>query len=165
MRRKRVADLLTVAQLGYAHWFFGNLYEAVVRVPDRLAGDYTPGAEDRRLASVLAVGSPVRYYLPGIPAVLGATLAALVAGWTSRADRPWLGATALSTLAGIAATGYLVVAVNRKLFVAGQALTQAEQDRLLRIWYRLNVVRLVSTGCAWLMAGRLASRLRSPRAR
>ena len=24
---KRVAPLLTIAQLGYAHWFFGNLYD------------------------------------------------------------------------------------------------------------------------------------------
>ena len=37
-----VANVLTIAQVGYAHWFFGNLYEAVVRVPDRLAMEYDP---------------------------------------------------------------------------------------------------------------------------
>ncbi len=36
-RDKRVATLLTIIQLGYAHWFFVNLYEAVVTVPDHLA--------------------------------------------------------------------------------------------------------------------------------
>lgn len=46
-RPKRVAALLTIAQLGYAQWFFGNLYEAVVRVPDRLAKAYVPSAEDQ----------------------------------------------------------------------------------------------------------------------
>lgn len=71
-----------------------------------------------------------------------------------------LSATALSALAGIVVTAYLVRAVNRKLFVAGQALTQADQDRLLRTWYRLNVLRLLTTGGAWLIAERLASRLR-----
>jgi hypothetical protein len=97
-QQKRVATLLTIAQLGYAHWFFGNLYEAVVRVPDRLAKDYAPGVADRRLAFVRSAGSPVRYYRPGVPVVLGATPSALVAGWTSRHDRPWLGATAVSAL-------------------------------------------------------------------
>jgi hypothetical protein len=37
---QRVCTLLSIAQLGYAHWFFGNLYEAVVRAPDRVAKDY-----------------------------------------------------------------------------------------------------------------------------
>src|SRR5438309_2322790 len=97
-QQQRVVTLLTIAQLGYAHWFFGNLYEAVVRVPDRLAKDYEPGGEDRRLASVLSVGSPVWYYLPGVPVVIGATLSALAAGWASRNDRPWLGVTTLSAL-------------------------------------------------------------------
>jgi hypothetical protein len=56
-QQKRVAALLTLCQLGYAHWFFGNLYEAVVRIPDRLAMDYKLGVEDRRLASVLSAGT------------------------------------------------------------------------------------------------------------
>ena len=162
-QQKRVATLLSIAQLGYAHWFFGNLYEAVVRVPDRLAKDYAPGVADRRLAFALSAGSPVRYYLPGVPVVIGATLSALVAGWTSRHDRPWLGAAAVSALSGVGATAYLVRAVNLKLFVAGQALTPADQDRLLRIWYRVNVVRLLTTGSAWLIAARLASHLGSLR--
>jgi hypothetical protein len=72
--RKRVATLLTIAQLGYAHWFFGNLYEAVAKVPDRLVKDYELDGNDRRLASVLSSGSPVRYYLPALPVVIGGTL-------------------------------------------------------------------------------------------
>jgi hypothetical protein len=58
-RDRRVATLLTIARLGYAHWFFGNLYEAVVRVPDRLAKADELGLDDRRLATVLSPGSPV----------------------------------------------------------------------------------------------------------
>jgi hypothetical protein len=51
-QQKRVATLLAIAQLGYAHWFFGNLYEAMVRIPERIANDYEPGEDDRRLATV-----------------------------------------------------------------------------------------------------------------
>ena len=32
-RRRATGSLLTIAQLGHAHWFFGNLYEATVKVP------------------------------------------------------------------------------------------------------------------------------------
>jgi hypothetical protein len=161
-QQKRVATMLTIAQLGYAHWFFGNLYEAVVRVPDRVAKDCEPGRGDRRLASVRSSGSPVRYYLPGVPVVIGATLCAVLAGWRWRNHRPWLASLAVSAFSGVVATAWLVRTVNLKLFIAGQPLTPADQDRLLRIWYRVNVLRLLTTGSAWLIAARLASRLCSP---
>jgi hypothetical protein len=120
-QQKRIATLLAIAQLGYAHWFFGNLYEAVVRIPERLANDYEPGKDDRRLATVFSSGSPVRYYLPGIPVLIGATLSAVLAGWRRRNDRPWLAVLAMSTLSGFIATIRLVRTVNLKLFIAGQA--------------------------------------------
>jgi Domain of unknown function (DUF1772) len=132
---------LTIAQLGYAHWFFGNVYEAVVRVPDRLA-------KDQRMTSLFSAGSPVRYYLPGVPFLLGGTLQALVTGWRAPRDRPWLAAAAACALFGVAATAYLVRAVNPRLLVAGRVLTPSDQDRLLKTWYRVNLVRLVAAGSA-----------------
>jgi hypothetical protein len=74
---------------------------------------------------------------------------------------PWLGATALSAFSGVVATAYLVRVVNLKLFVAGQTVPPAEHDRLLQIWYRVNLVRLLSTAAAWLLAERTVSRLRA----
>jgi hypothetical protein len=158
-RRQRAATLLAAAQLGYAHWFFGNLYEAVVRIPHRLSLSDGLGGQDQRLRSLLEPGSPVRYFLPGVPVVIGATLGAVVLGWTSRDERPWLCAAGLSTMAGVAATGYLVRMVNLRLFVTGEAVSPTERERLLRTWYRLNAARLVTTGIAWLVAERLRSRL------
>lgn len=160
-QQQRLATFLTIAQLGYAHWLFGNLYEAVVKVPERIAKDYEPGEEDRRLASVVGPGSPLRYYLPGIPIVIGATVCAVLAGWSRRDERPWFASLAATALSGIVATAWLARTVNVKLFIAGQALTPAKQDRLLRIWYRVNVFRLLTTSGAWLIAARLSSRLRS----
>jgi hypothetical protein len=158
-RRRRAAGLLAIAQLGDAHWFFGNLYEAVVRIPHRLSMTDRPGGQDQRLRSLLEPGSPVRYFLPGVPVVLAATLGATVLGWRSRAERAWLCAAALSTISGAAATGYLVRVVNLRRFVAGEPISAAEREQLLRIWYRVNVARLVTTGVAWLIAERLRSRL------
>lgn len=80
----RVGELarLTVAQVGQAHWFFGNLYEAVAKIP---------------------------------------------------------------------------------VFFTAQPLAAAEQEELLRRWYRLNSIRLVASGVAWLAAQRVSCTSRHDR--
>ncbi|HZP47499.1 MAG TPA: hypothetical protein VFB07_03110 [Vicinamibacterales bacterium] len=144
-----VLTFLRLARVGYAQWLFGNAYEAVVRVPERLAAEPLP--------SVFSSGSPVRYYLPAMPLVAGATVAALVSGWSLRDRRPWLAATAAGALSAAVATAYAVRAVNLKLFVAGGDGAVADRDRLLRRWHRVNAVRMAAVGFAWLAAARAAS--------
>jgi hypothetical protein len=151
--------LVTVAQLGQAQWFFGNLYEAVVHVPERIAAE--PGSDLRSerqgLATVLRPGSPVRYFLPSAPVALAASLAALIAGWDEPRDRVWLGASAAGTAAGAVLTAYVVRQINFKLFFAAQPLEEAERQDLLRRWRRLNKLRLAASGVAWLAAQRVAA--------
>jgi hypothetical protein len=159
-QKTRMIRLLKIAKLAYAHWFFGNLYEAVARIPDHLSDKYEEGERDDRLPTIASQGSPVRYYVPGVPIVIGATLSALLAGWESRRDRPWLAAVAFNALTGLAVTVYLVPAVNLRLFVRGQPLTSADQQRLLKKWYRLNAVRLLAVGAAWLIAARILQQAR-----
>lgn len=160
-RRRVTAALLTLAQLGYAQWFFGNLYEAVVKIPDLMvAGDGT-SAVDRRSASLSRPGSPVPYYIPGAAVTVAATLGALGAGWDRPGDRRWLVTAAAGTLSGVAITAYLVRAVNLKLFFSRQPPAPADQETLLCTWYRLNRLRLVAVGGAWLAARRAASRQRA----
>jgi len=64
-RRELLTDrLLGVAEFSHAHWFFGNLYEALVKIPDRLAAsDASPGLP----RTPLGAGSPGRYYAPIAP--------------------------------------------------------------------------------------------------
>ncbi|OZM72534.1 DUF1772 domain-containing protein [Amycolatopsis antarctica] len=140
--RARTRRLLTAARIGQAHWFFGNLYEAVVRLPDSLA------RADPKPSSPFAKGSPVRYYLPAAPVTVAVTLAATVTGWDVPADRPRLATSAGATVTGALLTAYLVRAVNLRLFVAGPPVSEAERDALLRRWYRLNAVRLLAAGGA-----------------
>ena len=158
-QKEQIVASLVLAQLGYAHWFFGNLYEAVVKVPELLSTKEPAGSDDRPQMSLLSSGSPVRYFLPGVPVVIGAALSAMLSGWKWRSTRPWFASLALSTVLGFAVTAYLVRTVNFKLFFASQPVTQAERTRLLRIWYRANIFRLLTTGSAWLIAARLASLL------
>jgi len=151
-RSRRARGLAVVAQLGHLHWFYGNLYEAIVRIPSRLS---TP---DQRLPSTLAPGSPARYHLPVAPLTVGASVAAAVAGRRDPA-RGWLAASAGSVLGGAVVAGYLVSRVNPKLIEADTpALTDAERAALLRRWYRLNAVRIAAAAVAWLTAERARRR-------
>jgi Domain of unknown function (DUF1772) len=149
--------LLRIAQLGQAHAFFGNLYEAVVRIPDRLSGDDDPTAADQRMPSLFSPASPVRYYLPGVPVTVAATLAALLAGWSTPSSRRWLTTSTACTLSAAGVTAHLVAAINVRLFVAGHPLTPPERQALLRTWYRLNAVRLLVLAAAWASAEKARS--------
>ena len=151
-RQSLFATFTTLAQLGYAHTFFGNLYEATAKVPHRIAGD---GADDSRLPSMLSAGSPARYFVAGVPITVGSTVGALLTGWKDPGNRRSLTAATASFAAAGALTGYVVPVLNTKLFVAGDPLTRDERDRLLRTWYRLNAVRMVALGAGWLALQRV----------
>jgi hypothetical protein len=144
------ATFLDLAQLGHAHWLFGNLYEAVVKIPERLSTDAADSADDiiGRPASLLAPGSPVRYYAPVAPLTLATTVAALITGWQTVTARRWLATAAASTVFGAATTGYLIRNVNLTLFFAAQPPPPAERDALIRSWYRINILRTAAAGVA-----------------
>jgi hypothetical protein len=145
-RAHRTAALLDLTQLGYAQWFFGNVYEAVVRVPDRLSDPAQ--ASDAHARSVLGPGSPVRYYLPALPVTVVSTIGAIINGRGNPRSRRWLTVSAGCGAAGTALTGYVVRTVNLKLFFAAEPPPAAERDALLRTWYRVNVLRAAAVGCA-----------------
>jgi hypothetical protein len=162
--------LLDLAQLGIAQWLFGNVYEAVVRIPERLSARNSdaPGTHGSALPrSVLGRGSPVRYYAPAAPITAATILTALVLSRQTRSIRRWLGTAAGCMILGSAITGYLVRTVNLKLFFGSEPVPAAERDALIRRWYRLNVLRTVATGAALFAAHRArqasARKIPSPR--
>lgn len=141
--------LLGLTQLGHAAWFFGNLYEAVAKVPDRMA-------TGERGTSPLGPGSPVRYYAAAGPVAVAPLVAAAV---LDRDLRPYLVPAAACSLAAAAATGYLVKTVNLKLFFGTEPVGADERATLLRTWYRVNAVRLGLAGAALAAAGIARARL------
>ena len=143
--------LLEIAQLGHAEWLFGNIYEAVVKIPERLAIEAVDRADagiGAGRTSVLGPGSPVRYYAPVAPVTLASTAAAVATGWGAEGARPWLTIGAGCSVAGVALTAYLVRAVNLKVMFAAKPPPPAERDARIRLWYRLNIVRIATTGGA-----------------
>lgn len=137
--------LLGIAEFSHAHWFFGNLYEAIVKVPHRVAA----AEASRDLArSPFGAGSPGRYYAPIAPVIAPAAIAALVSGWNHAESRPWLIAAAASSTTGAAATVYLLRSVNPKLFFSPEPLSEMRRKPLLQRWYRVHALRLTASGVA-----------------
>jgi hypothetical protein len=132
-----------VARLGQVHWFFGNVYEAVVDVPQLLA-DARPDREPR----LLGAGSPVRYYAPAAPVTLIATAAALVDSWRSGGDKRAITVAAASTTSALALTAYLIRTVNLRLLKSTESLGATESHRLIKAWHRGNLVRLLALAVA-----------------
>jgi hypothetical protein len=128
-----------VAEIGQVHWFFGNLYEAAVDMPQLLA-DAQPNREPR----LLGPGSPLRYYLPAAPVTLVATAAALVGSWRSGGDKRLITTAAASTASAAVLTAYLVRTVNLRLLHSEKPMSATECRRLVRTWHRGNLVRLLT---------------------
>ncbi len=145
-RRDLLVDrLLGVAEFSHAHWFFGNLYEVLVKVPHRVAAAEASRALPR---TPFGAGSPGRYYAPIAPVSVPAALAALVAGWNRPDSRVWLVIAAAASTTGAAATAYLLRSVNPDLFFGAQPLSEVRRLPLLKRWYRVHAIRLTAGAIA-----------------
>jgi hypothetical protein len=132
--------LLSIAQFGLAHSFFGQLYEAVVDIPRRIAQDPEPN---------LSSAGPTRYFPPTAPVTRCALLVAAATGWREPRTRPWLTAALVGAGCEAVLTVYLVRNVNARAFVAGQPLAPAERETLVRTWHQLNRIRLAAAPISW----------------
>ena len=145
-RRDFLADrILGVAEFSHAHWFFGNLYEVLVKIPHRVAAAEASRELPR---SPFGAGSPGRYYAPIAPINAPAAIAALVAGWNHADSRPWLLVAAASSTTGAAATAYLLRSINPDLFFSPQPLSETRRNPLLKRWYRVHALRLAASAVA-----------------
>lgn len=145
-RRGVLTDrLLGGAEFSHAHWFFGNLYEALVKIPHRVAS----AEESPELSrSPFGAGSPGRYYAPIAPLNVPLAAAALLTGWNRSGSRPWLILAAAASAVGGAATAYLLRSVNPDLFFSPQPLSEMRRKALLKRWYRVHAVRLAASAVA-----------------
>jgi hypothetical protein len=132
-----------VARLGLMAWFFGNLYEGAVGMPQLLAY-----ARHERPPGLLTSGSPVRYYALVAPVALGANAVTLVHDWRSGRGRPLVAATMGCLLGAVALTGYLIRTVNLPLLRTDEPLTELERRQLAAHWHEVNAARLVLLAAA-----------------
>lgn len=129
----------TTARLGLTAWFFGNLYEAMVGMPQLLAD-----AQPQRTPRLMAPGSPVRYYAPAAPLAVAGTAVSLVKTWNSGGNRSLITTTTISMASAAALTAYLVRSVNVHLLKSDVALSEQDRQRMVTTWHTGNAVRLVA---------------------
>lgn len=134
-----------MAEFSHAHWFFGNLYEVLVKIPHRVAAAEASRELPR---SPFGAGSPGRYYAPIAPINAPAAIGALVAGWNHADSRPWLLVAAASSTTGAAATAYLLRSINPDLFFSPQPLSETLRNPLLKRWYRVHALRHAASAVA-----------------
>lgn len=137
--RRRQPWWLRAARVGQAAWFFGNLYEGLVGLPQLLAD-----ARPERPPGLLAVGSPVRYFAPVAAVALGPTGITLVKSWRAGADRSLIAASATSVGSALALSAYLIRTINIPLLIDSEPLAGSDRDKLAARWHRVNAVRLVA---------------------
>jgi hypothetical protein len=131
--------------LGQAAWFFGNLYEGLVGMPQLLAD--AGAAHDRGL---LNAGSPVRYFAPVAPLAVGASAFDLISRWRRNedGDRSLVAVTGTTITIAVGISAYLIRVVNIALLTHHGPLPAARRRQLVRTWHRLNTVRLVCLAIA-----------------
>ena len=138
------------ARLGQAAWYYGNLYEAVVGMPQLLIE-----ARANRAPSLVGPGSPVRYYIGVAPPALGATAVSLVASWRAGEDRRLIVATAGSIAVAVMLSAYLIRSVNVPLLTSRESLSERDERRLVWTWHGVNAVRLLALTVARVALERL----------
>lgn len=134
----------TAARLGLTAWFFGNLYEGLVGMPQLLAD-----AQPRRAPGLMGPGSPVRYYAPAAPLAFGGTTVSLVKSWKSGSDRRSITVTTVSLASAAALSAYLIRSANLHLLTSDTALSEHDRHRMVATWHATNAMRLVALAVAW----------------
>jgi Domain of unknown function (DUF1772) len=155
MRRKPAglrSGWQTAARLGQAAWFFGNLYEGLVGVPQLLYD-----ARAQRAPGLIAPGSPIRYFAPVAPLAFGATTVSLARSFRSGGDRRLITTTVVSTASAAALSAYLIGSVNVRLLSSDNPLSDHDRYQMVATWHTMNAVRLVALAVAIASLSRLSS--------
>lgn len=138
--------LLNVAIFGLALWFFGNLYEEIILMPNWLAAPIDVLRAYNRYYSIVI---QYHYYVPltQLAVVMLATLY-FTRNPARQLARPALGRATVWGLLGIALTAYVVITINLHLFVGELTVSEAVAHRKGLVWMVLNGIRLAFVGLA-----------------
>jgi phosphotransferase system glucose/maltose/N-acetylglucosamine-specific IIC component len=140
--------LTLAASLGLAHWFFGNLYEALVIAPNWTVDS---PAQLQRLNEFFVHTSPTLFFVPMVPL---ATLLVWLVAFLNRDRR--LGATyaraSLYAALAMALNVLIVTTLITKLFGADYQAHASQLQSYAARWNLLNLGRmgLVATAATYL---------------
>ena len=139
-----LGPLLGFALFAHAMWFFGNLYEEVVFVPNGVSATVAAGSG---FNAYFAVTRQYHYYVPLTQLGTLALVAAAI-GWRHQ-PRLRLGIPAVASVLAAALTAFIVVHYNLRIWIGDvSALSEAELHALTWQWGVANLLRLGLVGFA-----------------
>ncbi|GAB2568738.1 hypothetical protein [Spirosoma areae] len=146
MQAKLIHRLLNFALFGLSLWFFGNLYEEIILMPNWLAAPLDVLKAYNRYYSVVI---QYHYYVPITQlAVSVLTLLAFRSDPILHVSKPALRRAVVWGWLGIALTAWIVLTLNLDLFIGQLTLTETEAHRKGLVWMIGNAVRLGCVGMA-----------------
>ncbi|WP_461051898.1 hypothetical protein [Spirosoma arcticum] len=148
---------LNFALFGLALWFFGNLYEEVILMPNWLAAPIDVLRVHSRYTTVVV---QYHYY---VPTTQLAVITLIVLCFTNNPARqlaqPDLRRAAIWGALGVALTAWIVLSLNLDLFIGELKLSEAEAHQKGLIWMIGNAVRLFCVGLSFGYALRVRDQL------
>lgn len=145
-RDRWLARLVGFALATHAMWFFGNLYEQLLLVPN---GVVATAAQVAAYNAFFAVTQPIVFYVPVTQLGFVATA---IAAWLARGRGPVarrLGLAALLSALGLGLTAWIVVRYNLRLWLGDVTrFTDADVQAMVVRWGAWNAARLLVVGVA-----------------
>lgn len=149
---------LHFALFGLALWFFGNLYEEIILMPNWLAASIDVLRVHSRYTTVVV---QYHYY---VPVTQLAVITLIVLCFTNNPARqlaqPDLRRAAIWGTLGVALTAWIVLNLNLNLFIGELKLSEAEAHRKGLIWMIGNAARLFCVGKSFGHTFRVRDRVR-----
>lgn len=155
---KNTRRLVDFSLFGIALWFFGNLYEEIVLMPNWLVAPLHVLQAYNQYYTVII---QYHYYVPITQIAIIVLIAlSLFDNPARQSSRRNLHLGAIWGLAGILLTVWIVLSLNLDLFIGQLRLTEAEAHRKGITWMIRNGIRLFCVGMSLGATLRLRDQLR-----
>lgn len=142
MTKRRISSLFLFSLFFFAYWFFGNLYEEIVLVPNQLVDTYEALS---CWQMYFKITNPVFYYIPFTPlAVVGAFVLHFHA--KDERQKKILKRASLFGLTSVLITVIIVTQLNTKLFFGDLEKYKTELFEMSVLWLFANAIRLYTVG-------------------
>lgn len=142
MKHKTFDRLLFFALFFLAYWFFGNLYEEIVLVPNHLTNPFDVLTAYQRY---FVLSSPTYYFVP-LTQIAMFVVFFLYFKAEEGEEKDMLKKASIFGLLSLAVTAVIVTQINLKLFSPDFAQYQSELFNLSTMWLIGNMFRMFFVG-------------------
>ncbi len=142
MKNKTFNNLLLFALFFMAYWFFGNLYEQIVLVPNQLVNSYKTM---KAYQIYFSVSNPIYYFVPFTQLAV-VLIGVLYFQAKEKQQKSYLRRAGIFGLLSLAITVIIVTQINLKLFSRDLDRLRDQLFNLSLFWLIGNAIRICLVG-------------------